>query len=82
MWHLKYGTNDSIYKVETNRRHGEQTCGCQGRGQGREWDGWGVCSWWMQINIWNGRQWATTIHPGELYMTGSLFCTTEIEETL
>ena len=39
MWNLKYGTNDPIYKTET--KHGEQTCGCQGRRE-REWDGWGI----------------------------------------
>ena len=30
MWNLKYGTNDPTYKRETDHRHGEQTCGCQG----------------------------------------------------
>ena len=28
MWTLKYGTNESVYKMETHR-HREQTCGCQ-----------------------------------------------------
>ena len=28
---IKYGTNESIYKTETDS-HREQTCGCQGRG--------------------------------------------------
>ena len=28
MWNLKYGTNDPVYKTETNRGHGEQTWGC------------------------------------------------------
>ena len=36
----------NLYTEQTHR-HGEQTCGCQGRG-GREWDGWGVWSWQMQ----------------------------------
>ena len=42
IWNLKYGTNDSIYKMETHHGHGEQTCGCGGVEQ--EWDGqrvWG-----------------------------------------
>ena len=34
MWNLKYGTDDPIYKAETDYGHGEQTCGCQ-RGGGR-----------------------------------------------
>ena len=33
MWHLKYGANESIYKTETDRGHGEQTCVCQGEGR-------------------------------------------------
>ena len=27
MWNLKYGANDPICKTETDRGHGEQTCG-------------------------------------------------------
>ena len=41
MWNLKHGTNEPIYKTETDSQHGEQTCGCQGRWE-REWDGLGV----------------------------------------
>ena len=37
MWNLKYGTNDPVYKTETNRGHGEQTWGCQEEGLG--WTG-------------------------------------------
>ena len=33
MWNLKYGTNESFYKLET-----EQTCGCQGGRGGEEKD--------------------------------------------
>ena len=44
---FKYGTNDPIYKRETDYRHGEQTCGSQGGGR-RKWDGWGVWGWQMQ----------------------------------
>ena len=32
---------------QTDRGHGEPTCGCQWGG-GREGDGWGVWGWWMQ----------------------------------
>ena len=35
IWNLKYGTNDHIYKTETDHGQGQQTCGCQGR----KWDG-------------------------------------------
>ena len=39
---LKYGTNDPIYKTETDLNHGEQTGGCHFGGGVGEWDGWGV----------------------------------------
>ena len=45
MWYLKYGTNEPIYKTETESRHREQTCGYQGAGEGRERDGLGVWGW-------------------------------------
>ena len=35
MWNLKYGTNEPIYKTETDSQR-EQICCCQGEG-GREW---------------------------------------------
>ena len=44
MWSLKYGTNDPIYKMETDHRQGKQSCGCYG-GEGRKWDGQGVWGW-------------------------------------
>ena len=34
MWNLKYGTDESIYKTETDSQHGEQTCGGQGGERG------------------------------------------------
>ena len=34
MWNLKYGTNDPIYKTETDYEQGEQNCGCQGKREG------------------------------------------------
>ena len=39
MWNLKYGTNEHIYKIEIDHRHGEQTCGCQEGRRGNEMDG-------------------------------------------
>jgi len=30
---LKYGTDDPIYKTETDHGQGEQTCGYQGEGE-------------------------------------------------
>ena len=47
IWNLKYGTNDHVYKTETDHGHGEQTCVCQ-QGWRREEDGQGVWGWWMQ----------------------------------
>lgn len=47
MWNLNFGTDDPIYKTETDQIHGEQTCGCQEGGE-REWEGWGVWGGWMQ----------------------------------
>ena len=42
VWSLKYGIDDPIFKTETDHRHGEQTCICQGE-VGTEWDGQGKC---------------------------------------
>ena len=36
MWNLKYGTNEPVYKTETDLRHREQTCGCHWRWKGSE----------------------------------------------
>ena len=37
---LKYGTNEAIYKAETDHGHRKQTRGCQGGGrQGVGWTG-------------------------------------------
>ena len=38
MWNLKYGTNEPIYKIETDS-YREQTCGSKGLGE----EGLGVC---------------------------------------
>ena len=45
MWNLKYGTDDPIYKTETNHGQGEQTCDSQWGGGG-EWDGRAVWGFW------------------------------------
>ena len=38
MWNLKYGTNETIYKIETDSQR-EKTYGCQGRGRNRmDWE--------------------------------------------
>ena len=39
MWNLKHGTNELICKPKQTHRHGEETCGCQGEGEGVEWTG-------------------------------------------
>ena len=51
MWTLEYGTNDPIYKTETDFGHEEQTCGCQGEGRGS-----GMESLGLDVNCytWNG----------------------------
>ena len=40
MWNLKCGTNEPMYRTETDHGHGEQTCGCQGGGggSGMDWE--------------------------------------------
>ena len=35
-WNLKYGTDDPIYKTETDHGQGEQTCSSQGGGSGMD----------------------------------------------
>ena len=39
MRNLKYGTNEPIYRTETDSDHGEQTRGCQWGGGGSGMDG-------------------------------------------
>ena len=38
IWDLIYGTNEHFHRKE-NHGHGEQTCGCQGGGEGVGWTG-------------------------------------------
>ena len=37
MWNLKYGTMNLSTKQKWTHRHREQTCGCQGVGEGEGW---------------------------------------------
>ena len=39
MWNLKCGTNEPIYRTETDSQYREQICGCQGGGEGSIVDG-------------------------------------------
>lgn len=65
-----------------DRGHGEQTCGCQGRA-GRDWDGWRVWGWWMKrVTFGMDGRGGPTVQHRELAMTGSICCTTEIEENV
>ena len=52
MWNLKRGTNDPVYKTETDYAHGEQPCGCRGE-QGV---GWMESLGFVDANcyVWNG----------------------------
>ena len=54
MWNLKYVINDTIYKTEKDHSHGEQTCGCQGLGEGVGWtESLGLVD--ANYYIWNGK---------------------------
>ena len=46
LWNLKYGTDEPIYKTETDHVQEEQTFGSQW-GEGRVWGGWEVWDVWM-----------------------------------
>ena len=37
IWNLIYGTNEPFHRKEPHGL-GEQTCGCQGGGEGRDWE--------------------------------------------
>ena len=84
MCNLKYGTDDPIYKTETNHGQREQTCGSRG-GEGgwrEEIGGPAVWGFWMQTVVFGmDGQWGPTIQHRELCVIGSLCCTTEIEKT-
>ena len=52
IWNLIYGTNEPFYRKETHGL-GEQTCGCQGEGEGVGWTGnLGLID--ANYCIWNG----------------------------
>ena len=58
LWNLKDGTDDPIYKAETDHIQGDQTCGSQG-GRRRDQDGRAVQGFWMQtVKFGMNRQWA------------------------
>ena len=44
IWNLKYGTNEPIYRKETNSQTWRTEVWLP-RGRGREWDGRGVWGW-------------------------------------
>ena len=51
---IKYGTDDPIYKTETDHSQGQQTCGSQ-QGEKRAWDGQAVWGFFdANCYIWNG----------------------------
>ena len=68
----KYGTDDSVYKRETDHDQEEQTCGSQGA-MGREWNGWAFSGFWMQTvtSGMDGQQ-GPTVQQRELCVIGSL----------
>ena len=45
MWNLKYGTNEPIYKMETETQTWRTDLLPKGQGLEREWGGLGVWSW-------------------------------------
>ena len=44
MWNLNYGTNEPIYKTETDSQT-QRTELWLPRGGRKKWDGWGVWGW-------------------------------------
>ena len=55
LWNLKYGTDDPIYKTETDDGRGEQTDGCQGERGERGMDGqFGIFGCKLLYLVWMG----------------------------
>ena len=82
MWNLTYGTDDPVFKEETDNGQGEQTCGSQG-GSKMGWGGWAVWAFYMQTLIFGmDGQWGPTVQHRKMCVLGSLCCTIEIEKTL
>ena len=79
LWYLKYGTDDPIYKTETDHSQGEQTCGSHG-GWGSEMGSLGFLD--EKVIFGKDRQWIPMLQCRELCVIASLCCTKEIEEIL
>ena len=98
MWNLKHGTNDPTYKTETDHGHGEETCGCQRAWMGSFrlvdanyyiWNGSAMepsctaeatrSNLLGQNTMEDSMKKKKNVHA---CMTGSRWCTTEIEGTL
>ena len=54
LWNPKHGTDDPVYKTETDHSQGEQTCGSQ------EWGGWAF--WVLDANCYSWNGWAMEPH--------------------
>ena len=60
LWNPKHGTDDPVYKTETDHSQGEQTCGSQ------EWGGWAFLGFWIQTVILGmDGQWNPTVQYGK-----------------
>ena len=68
--------------LDEKKQKEEQTGSYQGE-KGREWDRWAFGGFWMQTVIFGmDGQWDPTVQHREMCVTGSLCCTTELDETL
>ena len=81
LWNLKYGTDDSIYKTETDQGQGEQSCGIQGEGgRGKMSGQFRVLESKLLFLKWMGN--GALMYSTGNCVIGSLCCTKEIEEIL
>ena len=71
-------------KIETEFGQEEQTWGSRVGGKGREWEGWAFWGYLGMQTVISGEdgQWDPTVQHREMCVIGSLFCTTELDETL
>ena len=67
MWNLKHGTNDPIYKTETDHGHGEQTCGCWERKEEGGMDEEFGASRCKPLHLEWISNWGLTVQHRELY---------------
>ena len=68
MWNLKYGTNEPIYKTETDSQTIDIRLVVAKGDQGRKRDGLGVWGWQMQtITFRMDKQQGPTVQHRELY---------------